>query len=234
MVYSNVREMGWRVRYVMLGYGLVVLSVMKEKGEVWEVLGGGGEGWYSMGVTEVWNMTIYVGMVVGLISVIPQVWVQLYVYVGKGMTGEERRDWKKVSMGGVGMVYGGAWVGWEYVIPRIKEFMERFGEDGRGIENVPMLGKQVEWMVKVELGVVLCMQIPVWVWVMRRRGWIRGNWGRGRRGVTMLLLVIGALGTPPEVTSQCMVYMPCAFLYEWVVWEGIRRKYRDKLIGISR
>lgn len=94
------------------------------------------------------------------------------------------------------------------------------------IENTISLGSYINNVISVTLSIGLVFEIPVLVYFLTRAGILTPQFMRNSRKIVfVILLIIAAIITPPDVFSQIMVAIPLVLLYEISIWVS-QRVYR--------
>jgi len=89
-------------------------------------------------------------------------------------------------------------------------------------------------VVSVSLSVGIVFELPVFVFFFTRLGILTPAYLKKNRKYTLvILLIISAIITPPDIFSQVMVVIPLWGLYELSIWISSRvyKKRQSELAG---
>ncbi|HRZ77868.1 MAG TPA: twin-arginine translocase subunit TatC, partial [Bacteroidales bacterium] len=83
------------------------------------------------------------------------------------------------------------------------------------VANQITLSSYISTVVSVSFAVGLVFELPVLMYFLARLGVVTASWLRkNRRIMVVVVLVVSAIITPPDVFSQIMVAIPLLALYE--------------------
>lgn len=216
-----------RINYIIIGYAIVVIEGVREREiliyRVNKIIGE--EKMYNIGITESMEITLRMVVVIGIIWIIPQIWMEVYSGVSGGMKREEQKELRKLMIYTTILMYMGIKVGVGEIIPRIAEWMEEISKgEVIEMEYMKMYRRSYEEIERMVLGVVIVTQIPVMVRILRRRK--RGiRMEKIRRLVYIIGMLIGGIIGSGEISSQVMIGGVVVMYYEGVV---IRELYERK------
>ena len=174
-------------------------------------------------VAEGFMATMMVSLFAGLALAGPYILHQIWGFVAAGLYREERRSVKYYVLPGFVLFFSGAALAYFYVMPWAIDFLIGYAADTTGLESFIALGPYlslVAWMMFV-FGVVF--QLPLVMIFLMRFGVVEpAFFRRYRRHAILIAFVIGALLTPPDVISQCMLSGTLLALYEGAILVGAR------------
>ena len=225
-----INEIKYRIGYVIIGSIIGSIVGMKEVDRIMEVIKYEGmTEMYFIDVSEGIKNTIYIGISIGLVGTIPQLWLQIYKYVCVGMYKEEQKEYIKMMLISIIMQFIGIRVGIEEIVPRIIEFY--IGFDGGGGYYIPGMGEYRQHIIEVVGGVIIISQSILIGELLIKWKWI-GVIGmrKGRRWYILSIIIIGSLITPPEINGQLMIYIPMIIIYEGQILREIRKIYKNRIV----
>lgn len=165
------------------------------------------------GVAELMGQYIKISVLCGLIVTLPVMAWQLYRFVGPGLTKSESRKFLAVLIGGLGLFAVGCVFAYELMIPFTLQFFKSINTID--IEGLYSIKEYIGYITMMVFAFGLVFEIPVVAALLTWIGLLKPQWMKSsRRVVIVLCMVVGAIITPPDVVSQCMVAVPMMILYE--------------------
>jgi sec-independent protein translocase protein TatC len=87
------------------------------------------------------------------------------------------------------------------------------------VKNTIALNSYISTVVSVSFAVGLVFELPVFVYFLTKVGVITPAFmKKNRKYMLVIILVLSAIITPPDVFSQIMVCIPLLILYEFSIW----------------
>ncbi|MEY4203317.1 MAG: hypothetical protein RL013_1020 [Bacteroidota bacterium] len=162
---------------------------------------------------EVLMQILYVSFWFGVIGAFPYIFWEVWRFVSPGLHEHERR----VVRGIVGictfLFFLGIVFGYYVIAPFSISFLA--GYTLEGLEVAPTLDSYVTYMTMFTIPTGLIFQMPVAAYFLARIGLIGAAFLREyRRHAIVVILIIAAIITPPDVVSQTLVAIPLLILYE--------------------
>jgi len=171
------------------------------------------------GLTEAFAAYLKLAVFAGFFVSFPVIASQLYLFLAPGLYKNERRALIPYLVAAPTLFLGGAAFAYYFVFPAAWKFFLGFESPG-GIGGLPI---QLEAKVSDYLGIVmhlmiafgLSFQLPVILVLMVKAGVLtREQLQRGRRYAVVMIVVIAAFITPPDIFSQIALSVPLYLLYE--------------------
>lgn len=185
---------------------------------------------------EVLMQHLYVSFWVGVIGAFPFIFWEFWKFVSPGLYEKER----KAVRGVVGicslLFLTGVLFGYFVIAPFSISFLA--GYTLEGLEVSPTLDSYVTYMTMFTLPTGLIFEMPIVAYFLAKIGLVGAAFLRSfRRHAIVVILIIAAVITPPDVVSQTLVAIPLYVLYEvsiMVVVGVQRRRDRDLKLEESR
>ncbi len=178
---------------------------------------GDGGGLVFTGVMDKFMAHLKVGALSGVILTCPYWLYHLWQFISPGLYKNERRyaggfifSGSVLFLLGVGFVYF-------FVYPTAFEYLLAFGGD----VDKPMItiGEYLGFFVMTTLLFGLSFELPLVMVVLAIMGVIDVDFLRkNRRYAIVVLAVLSAVLTPPDIVSMCMMLVPLYALYEIAIW----------------
>lgn len=182
-------------------------------------------------MTAQFTMALTSSFVIGLIIAFPYAFWEFWRFVKPGLYQTE----KQLSRGAVFFVtllfLSGILFGYYIVAPISINFLTNFKLD-ESIMNEIDLTSYVSTVMMLVLACGIMFQLPVVVYFLTKAGIITPEFLRVyRKHAIVVILVLSALITPPDVISQILMCFPLMFLYEVsiAVSSAIKKK-EDRLM----
>jgi len=88
-----------------------------------------------------------------------------------------------------------------------------------GIEFLPKVGEYIDFVMKLTFAFGFCFELPVVLTLLAKVGILSSQTLRDkRRYAIIIVVVIAAIFTPPDVFSMCALAVPMILLYEVSIW----------------
>lgn len=152
----------------------------------------------------------------GLLLALPVVFYQLYQFIAPGLLPKERRYVVPFVLFGSVFFLSGAALAFFGVLPFAIQFFLHFDPSLIATLNV---GKYLGFGITMMLAFGTVFQLPLLVFVLARLGLVKyETMTRNRRYALLLAFVFGAILTPPDPVTQCLMALPLLVMYELSVW----------------
>lgn len=174
------------------------------------------------------RLAIYGGFFLGF----PYIATQIYLFIAPGLYKREKMVILPYLVMAPVLFLAGAALAYYFVMPVAWSFFLSF-ELPKGQAEIPLMleakvSEYVALVVHVTVAFGLAFQLPILLTLLVRMGMLKTDTlANGRRFAVLILLVIAAILTPPDVLSQLMLFIPLYVLYECsiVVCRAIERRH---------
>lgn len=185
---------------------------------------------------EVLMQHLYVSFWLGFIGAFPFIFWEFWKFISPGLYDKERKAVRGV-IGICSLLFlAGVSFGYFVIAPFSISFLA--GYTLEGLQVAPTLDSYVTYMTMFTLPMGLVFEMPVMAYFFAKIGLIGASFLRAyRRHAIVIILIIAAIITPPDVVSQTMVAIPLFLLYELsiiVVARVQRRRERALAMEESR
>lgn len=174
------------------------------------------------GLTEAFFTYISISMYCGFILAFPVIAYQLYFFVAPGMYRNEKTLLIPFLFAAPLLFFTGAALAYYYVMPMAWKFFTSFESIGNS-STLPIVlearvSEYLTLVIKLIIGFGIAFQLPLILTLLTKVGILTGAWlAEKRRHAIVIIFVIAALLTPPDVISQIALAIPLVILYEMSV-----------------
>jgi sec-independent protein translocase protein TatC len=157
---------------------------------------------------------INVAIVAGLILAVPYILWEAWRFIRPGLAAAEQRAVRGVVFFGSVLFLLGAAFGYFVLAPMSIQFLGSYIVSS-AVPNMVDLESYIGTITTLTLWTGVVFELPMVVLFLARIGIVGPAFLRKyRRHAYVLILIIGAIFTPPDVTSQLLVALPLMLLYE--------------------
>lgn len=152
--------------------------------------------------------------IIAIILTSPVILYQLWAFISPGLYEKERRVTLSYIPLSIGLFLIGISFGYFVLFPIVVNFMTQISRE-LGIVQVIGVHEYFTFLLELILPFGIVFQMPVAVMFLTRLGIVTPMFlSKTRRYAYLLLLIVAAIITPPEVISQILVAVPLVLLYE--------------------
>ena len=167
---------------------------------------------YNMSGQFMTHMTI--SMVAGLILAVPVVFFQIWQFIKPALYEKEKKYAGVAVFIMSGLFLLGILFAYYFMVPWTLNFLGTY-QVSTLVANQIALDSYISTVVSVVFSVGLVFEMPVVVYVLARLGILTPKFLRtNRKYAFVIVLIVAAIITPPDVFSQMMVTLPLWILYE--------------------
>lgn len=168
----------------------------------------------SRQMTGQFSMHMTSSFIVGFIVAFPYVFWEVWRFISPGLYDQEKR----AAQGAVFFVsllfFMGAAFGYYILSPLSINFLSNYRLDP-SILNEFDITSYVTTLIMLVLASAIMFQLPVVIYFLSMSGLVTSGMLRSyRRHAIVVILVLAAIITPPDVISQLLIAMPILVLYE--------------------
>lgn len=157
---------------------------------------------------------IMVSFVAGIILAMPYILWEVWRFVKPGLRESERRSVRGVVLFASLLFFLGVLFGYYMLAPLSIQFLGTY-KISASVPNLVDLNSYIGTITALTLWTGVLFELPMVVYFLARTGIVGPEFLRKyRRHAYVLILVIAAIITPPDVTSQIIVSIPLVALYE--------------------
>jgi len=157
---------------------------------------------------------IWVSLIAGFIIAFPYVLYEFWRFVAPGLRSNERSYSRWIMFFGGLLFMAGVLFGYYLIVPLSLQFLGTYTISAE-VNNLIDLNSYISTVSTVTLATGIIFELPVVIYFLARSGLVTAEFLRKyRRHAIVLILVLSAVITPPDVASQILVSFPILILYE--------------------
>ncbi len=157
---------------------------------------------------------ILVSFVVGLIVAFPFVFYQFWSFIVPGLKDKERSNARGAVLATTFLFLLGVSFGYFLISPLSVQFLGGYTVSDQ-VDNIIALNSYITTVTMTTLSGGLVFQLPVIVYFLAKVGLVTPETlKRYRKHSIVAVLLLSAIITPPDITSQILVTLPLLVLYE--------------------
>lgn len=168
----------------------------------------------SRQMTGQFSMHMTSSVVVGLIAAFPYVFWEFWRFISPGLYAKERQAARGAVFFVSLLFFSGAAFGYYILAPLSINFLSNYQLDP-SILNEFDITSYVSTLTMLVLASAIMFQLPVVVYFLSMSGLVTSAMLKAyRRHSIVVILILAAVITPPDVISQILIAMPILVLYE--------------------
>ena len=158
--------------------------------------------------------SIWAAIILGFIGASPVVFFEFWLFIKPALYETE----KKYASGAVfftTILFGlGVLFGYYLIVPLSIHFLASYSISGEVVNQIN-INSYISTVASISLASGVVFLLPIFVFFLSRVGLLTPSFMKKyRRHAYVLMLLLAAIITPPDVFSQIMVAFPLVFLYE--------------------
>ena len=167
---------------------------------------------------ELFLVYMNVALIGALVLCFPVLAYEVYAFCSPGLTAKERRYTLGALFAGALCFLLGAAFAYFISLPFMLRFLIQFTADVDVSASIS-IQQYVSFLLTVLVIFGLVFELPAVSVLLTGLGIIRADWlVKGRRVMIVVIFLLAAIITPPDVVSQIMVALPMLALYELSIW----------------
>jgi sec-independent protein translocase protein TatC len=217
---SHLEEFRKRLIRSAIGIGVCFVVTYTFSEKLFEILAyplkanlPAGERLIYTSLPEMFFVYIKTAFVAAVLTAAPFVFYQAWMFVAPGLYRKEKRYVLPFVLASTLLFVGGALFGYFIVFPFGFRFFLGFSNEY--IQALPSVKQYFSLSIKLLLGFGVIFELPVAAFFLSRMGIISVDLLRRQRKYAILLIfIVAAILTPPDVITQFMMAGPLLVLYE--------------------
>jgi sec-independent protein translocase protein TatC len=170
------------------------------------------------------SLHIMVSLVSGVILSFPYILFEIWRFITPALAKNEKRNALGLVFSGSILFILGILFGYYFVSPLSVQFLGNYTVSDQ-VQNQITLGSFISTVTTVTLVCGLVFQLPLIVYFLSKLGLLTPDFMRKyRKHAVVVTLVLSAIITPPDISSQVLLTIPLLILYEFSI-------YVSKMVG---
>ena len=168
----------------------------------------------SLSMTNQLMNAIWTSMILGLIVAFPYILWELWKFISPGLHVEEVKKSKGFLFITSLLFFTGVAFSFYVIVPMSVYFFYNF-QITDAIQNNFTLSSYISMVTNTILGVAVIFELPVLIYFLTKIGLLTPTFLKTyRKHALVVVLLLSAIITPPDVASQIIVSIPVLILYE--------------------
>lgn len=162
---------------------------------------------------EAFITSIKIAIFGGLYISSPFVLYQVWKFISSGLGIREKRNVLLFSIFSFVLFVLGSCLGYFIIVPIGLKFLMAFGTE----DLTPMIsvGKYISFVTSLSFAFGLVFQLPLIVLFLTKIGVVTPEFLSSRRKYAIVIIfIVAAIFTPPDIVTQCLMAIPLLALYE--------------------
>jgi sec-independent protein translocase protein TatC len=177
------------------------------------------------GLTEAFLTHLKMALFVGLLVAAPVIAYQVWQFVRPALPQRARAFYAGLISLAPGLFAAGAGLAYGVICPKAWAFFLSFEETsnlGIPLHFEAKLSDYVALTLKLMMGFGVAFQVPIAMALAVSTGWVQlDTLRRGRKYAFLIITIVAAIATPPDLISPLGLMIPVYGLYELTLW-GLR------------
>lgn len=164
-------------------------------------------------IFDSFTFSINLSVISGVLIALPFLLYEIFKFIAPGLKKNEINFFRVYSIIGSILFLAGTYLGYNYMLPRLAQFMIDFRQEG----TVTLLDSQefLKTTVKIILGIGIIFQFPLVLFFLVKIGLIETKTlTQNRKIIFVIILIISAFVTPPDPLSMVIIATPFYCLFE--------------------
>jgi sec-independent protein translocase protein TatC len=162
---------------------------------------------------EAFFIYLKASLIGGIVLASPVIFYELWMFVAPGLRQKEKKFVLPFVIISSLLFAAGALFGYYVIFPVGFRFLVGFSTEN--IRALPSLQLYLSFCLKLLLGFGLVFEFPVLAYFLGRAGIINSRMmAKNRRVAVLLIFIIAAVLTPPDIVSQIILAIPLYLLFE--------------------
>lgn len=165
-------------------------------------------------MTGQFSVHIMSSLAIGFVAAFPYAFWEVWRFIKPGLYQNEQQVSRGATFGVTVLFLAGIFFGYFIVTPLSVNFLSNYQVDPSIINEID-LTSYINTVVMITLACGIMFQLPMVVYFLSKVGLVTPVFMRTyRRHAIVIIMLVGAIITPPDVFSQILVAIPVFILYE--------------------
>ncbi|HEX4886415.1 MAG TPA: twin-arginine translocase subunit TatC [Luteibaculaceae bacterium] len=170
---------------------------------------------------------IMVSIIAGIVAAFPFVFYQLWSFVKPGLKQNEQSKARGIVFYASVLFLLGVAFGYYVLAPLSIQFLGTYRVSAQ-VENQISLDSFISTVTSLSLYTGIVFELPIAIYFLAKIGIISATFlKKYRKHAFLVVLIVAAIITPPDVLSQCIVTVPLMLLYETGIMVAARMERKQ-------
>lgn len=217
-VTDHLKELRNRIVIVAVAFFLAVVIAFNFSkdivGYLTKIGGDMGYVFVYLSPSELFMQYVRIAVIAAIVFIIPVIFYEIWAFIRPGLRKNENLMVFIALLGGLGFFVLGVMFALYIVIPFMLGFFFNVNESSI-IEASISVENYISFLMSNFLCFGAIFEMPVVTTLLTQLGVLRYQWlAKLRKPVIVIIFIIGAIITPPDVVSQILVSVPMCILFE--------------------
>jgi sec-independent protein translocase protein TatC len=164
------------------------------------------------------NIFVWVCITAGFILAFPYILWELWKFISPALYEKEKKNAKLFIFVASILFFFGVLFGYFVIVPMSVNFLATFSISSV-VKNQFSIDSYVSMVKTAVIACGLYFELPIIIYFLTKLGLVGPNFLRKyRKYAVVIVLIIAAIVTPPDVVSQITVAVPMMIIYEGCIW----------------
>lgn len=183
---------------------------------------------FNITMSGQFTVHIMTSLVAGLVLGFPYILYEVWRFISPALAKKEKRYARSLVFSGSLLFMTGILFGYYFVSPLSVQFLGNY-QVSESVPNQIDLKSFISTVTTVTLVCGLVFELPLIVYFLSKMGLITPEFMRKyRKHAIVITLVLSAIITPPDVSSQVLLTIPLLILYEFSIFISKRVNKKTK------
>ncbi len=187
---------------------------------------------YSLNIINI-NMAgqfmthLYISFMAGVVMAAPYIIYQFWKFIEPALYDHEKKNTGSTVLVCSTLFLTGVAFSYFLIVPLALNFFGSYHVSAE-VANQIALGSYISMVVTVTISIGVVFELPVVLFFLTKAGLISIDFlKKNRKYMLVIVLIMSAIITPPDVFSQVMVTLPLMILYEFSIFMAKRAIKKD-------
>lgn len=172
---------------------------------------------------------MYISFVAGLIVAAPYIIYEFWRFIKPALYDDERKSSSSAVVVSSFLFFSGVLFSYFLIVPLTLNFFGSY-HVSEMVKNQISLSSYISTVVTVTLSIGLVFELPIVIYFLTKIGIVNIAFlKRNRKYTLVIILILSAIITPPDVFSQVLVTVPLMVLYEFSILLAKRAEKKTHL-----
>ncbi|HIP49516.1 MAG TPA: twin-arginine translocase subunit TatC [Lutibacter sp.] len=190
----------------------------------------------SLGMSEQFSIHIWVSITAGVIVAFPYILWEVWKFISPGLYKKERRYAVGFILTSSILFFMGVLFGYYVITPLSVNFLGNY-QISESVERNFKIGNYIGIVKTSVLAAGLFFELPVIIFFLTKMGLVTPDFLKTyRKHAIVLVLILAAVITPPDVISQIIVTIPIIILYEIsiIIAKIVYKQQQKEMMGLKK